>query len=227
MLNAAQRHREVLADYRRDFLQTKVRADARRPSSVARPRPTGLTPRCSSLAQRRARAQLAEPARVGPEGHQVRRAPPLPSPATARARADPQGPPPFPPISAYKTARSSTADALLNERGTIDSSHRMTDDILECVCEPAPVSPLLTRSETDPALVLARFRRQAYATRSDFASQRSTITGVQSRLSSTLSASPVLTPLGLLVPRADPSFASSPVPLAHQPSSPGSTRSSA
>jgi hypothetical protein len=35
--------------------------------------------------------------------------------------------------SAYKTARSSTADALLNERGTIDSSHRMTDDLLKCV----------------------------------------------------------------------------------------------
>jgi Golgi SNAP receptor complex protein 1 len=32
--------------------------------------------------------------------------------------------------SAYKTVHSSDADALLAERGRIDSSHRMTDDIL-------------------------------------------------------------------------------------------------
>lgn len=35
--------------------------------------------------------------------------------------------------SAYKTAHSSEADQLLAERGRIDSSHRMTDDILMCV----------------------------------------------------------------------------------------------
>ena len=37
------------------------------------------------------------------------------------------------PYSAYKTAHSSDADALLAERGRIDSSHRMTDDILASV----------------------------------------------------------------------------------------------
>jgi Golgi SNAP receptor complex protein 1 len=36
-------------------------------------------------------------------------------------------------ISAFKAGSSSTAsDALLSERGKIDSSHRMTDEILGC-----------------------------------------------------------------------------------------------
>lgn len=38
--------------------------------------------------------------------------------------------PDIPPISAYKTAHASDEAALLAERGRIDSSHRMTDDIL-------------------------------------------------------------------------------------------------
>ncbi|KZO91176.1 hypothetical protein CALVIDRAFT_551395 [Calocera viscosa TUFC12733] len=35
-------------------------------------------------------------------------------------------------IESYTTARSSTTDALLNERGHIDSSNRMADELLQC-----------------------------------------------------------------------------------------------
>lgn len=34
----------------------------------------------------------------------------------------------------YSAYKSSTADALLAERGRIESSHRMTDDVLEYAC---------------------------------------------------------------------------------------------
>ncbi|TFK77436.1 V-snare-domain-containing protein [Pluteus cervinus] len=54
-------------------------------------------------------------------------------------------------IDAYK---SSAADALLAERGRIDSSHRMTDDILE----------------------------QAYETRAEFGRQRTSLTGINTRI---------------------------------------------
>ncbi|KAH9837258.1 V-snare-domain-containing protein [Rhodofomes roseus] len=62
-------------------------------------------------------------------------------------------------IDAYK---SSAADSLLAERGHIDSSHRMTDDILA----------------------------QAYETRSEFARQRLTISGINTRMQSVLSTIP-------------------------------------
>ncbi|CED82245.1 28 kda golgi snare protein [Phaffia rhodozyma] len=115
-LHAVQRHREVLADYRRDFTQTK------------------------NNIQHTLNSQNL----------------------LGSVRKD---------INAYKTARSSTADALLNERNTIDSSHRMTDDILE----------------------------QAYATRSDFASQRTSLNGINSRMGSTLNTLPGMnTLLGLI-----------------------------
>ncbi|KAF9531934.1 hypothetical protein CPB83DRAFT_848054 [Crepidotus variabilis] len=54
-------------------------------------------------------------------------------------------------IDAYK---SSAADSLLAERGRIDSSHRMTDDVLE----------------------------QAYETRSEFARQRASLAGINNRM---------------------------------------------
>jgi Golgi SNAP receptor complex protein 1 len=54
-------------------------------------------------------------------------------------------------IDAYK---SSAADSLLAERGRIDSSHQMTDDILQ----------------------------QAYETRSEFANQRVSLTGINQRM---------------------------------------------
>ncbi|KAF8634945.1 hypothetical protein AX15_000676 [Amanita polypyramis BW_CC] len=54
-------------------------------------------------------------------------------------------------IDAYK---SSTTDSLLAERGRIDSSHRMTDDLLQ----------------------------QAYETRSEFSRQRSTLASINSRM---------------------------------------------
>ncbi|KAG6813210.1 hypothetical protein H0H92_013097 [Tricholoma furcatifolium] len=57
---------------------------------------------------------------------------------------------------AYK---SSTADALLAERSRIDSSHRMTDDVLN----------------------------QAYETRSEFSRQRSSIAGINTRMTNVLS----------------------------------------
>jgi len=57
-------------------------------------------------------------------------------------------------IQSYKVAHSSTTDALLTERGRLDSSHRMTDDILA----------------------------QAYETRAEFGRQRMSIAGVNARM---------------------------------------------
>jgi len=62
-------------------------------------------------------------------------------------------------IDAYK---SSAADALLSERGHIDNSHRMTDDVLA----------------------------QAYETRSEFSRQRSTIAGINARMSGVITTIP-------------------------------------
>ena len=61
--------------------------------------------------------------------------------------------------SAYKAAHASTTDALLAERGHIDSSHRMTDQLLE----------------------------QAYETRAEFGHQRNTISGINTRMHGVLS----------------------------------------
>ncbi|KAG6845349.1 hypothetical protein H0H87_010458 [Tephrocybe sp. NHM501043] len=62
-------------------------------------------------------------------------------------------------IDAYK---SSAADALLAERSRIDSSHRMTDDVLN----------------------------QAYETRSEFARQRTSLAGINTRMMDTLNTMP-------------------------------------
>ncbi|KZT72890.1 V-snare-domain-containing protein [Daedalea quercina L-15889] len=62
-------------------------------------------------------------------------------------------------IDAYK---SSAADSLLAERGHIDSSHRMTDDVLA----------------------------QAYETRAEFGRQRLTISGINARMQGVLSTIP-------------------------------------
>ncbi|KAJ7293051.1 hypothetical protein C8J57DRAFT_14589 [Mycena rebaudengoi] len=62
-------------------------------------------------------------------------------------------------IDAYK---SSAADSLLAERGHIDSSHRMTDDLLD----------------------------QAYETRSEFARQRTALAGINSRMKTVLNTMP-------------------------------------
>ncbi|KAJ7675330.1 v-SNARE protein [Mycena rosella] len=62
-------------------------------------------------------------------------------------------------IDAYK---SSAADSLLAERGHIDSSHRMTDDILE----------------------------QAYETRAEFGRQRTALDGINSRMKTVLNTMP-------------------------------------
>ncbi|KAI8981134.1 V-snare-domain-containing protein [Trametes punicea] len=62
-------------------------------------------------------------------------------------------------IDAYK---SSAADSLLAERGHIDNSHRMTDDMLA----------------------------QAYETRAEFARQRTTISGINARMQSVLGSMP-------------------------------------
>ncbi|KIJ54343.1 hypothetical protein M422DRAFT_153822 [Sphaerobolus stellatus SS14] len=63
-------------------------------------------------------------------------------------------------IDAYH--RSSAADALLAERGRIDNSHRMTDDILD----------------------------QAYATRDEFSRQRSAISSINARMGSVINTLP-------------------------------------
>jgi len=62
-------------------------------------------------------------------------------------------------IDAHK---SSAADSLLAERGRIDSSHRMTDDILE----------------------------QAYETRAEFSRQRGTIAGINARMVGVINTMP-------------------------------------
>jgi len=62
------------------------------------------------------------------------------------------------------TYKSSAADALLAERGRIDSSHRMTDDILD----------------------------QAYETRSEFSRQRTSLAGINTRMSGVLNTMPGL-----------------------------------
>ncbi|KAF8531268.1 V-snare-domain-containing protein [Gautieria morchelliformis] len=63
-------------------------------------------------------------------------------------------------IDAYH--RSSAADSLLAERGRIDSSHRMTDDLLG----------------------------QAYATRDEFSRQRSSLASINARMGGVLSTFP-------------------------------------
>ncbi|KAH7104842.1 28 kda golgi snare protein [Auriculariales sp. MPI-PUGE-AT-0066] len=107
MTHALQRHREVLADYSRDFNRQKA-----------------------NVQQARDRANLL-----------------------TNVRSD---------INAYKTAQSSTSESLLQERGRIDSSHRMTDDLLN----------------------------QAYATRDEFANQRASLAGINSRMANVLSSFP-------------------------------------
>ncbi|THV07457.1 v-SNARE protein [Dendrothele bispora CBS 962.96] len=62
-------------------------------------------------------------------------------------------------IDAYK---SSAADSLLAERGRIDSSHRMTDELLD----------------------------QAYETRSEFSRQRTSLAGINTRMASVLNTMP-------------------------------------
>lgn len=62
-------------------------------------------------------------------------------------------------IHAYK---SSTSDALLSERGRIDSSHHMVDDITN----------------------------QAYEARAEFSRQRTTLEGINSRMGTVLSQMP-------------------------------------
>jgi len=62
-------------------------------------------------------------------------------------------------IDAYK---SSAAEALLSERGHIDSSHRMADDLIQ----------------------------QAYEARSDIGQQRSVLSGINARMTSVLNTMP-------------------------------------
>ncbi|EIW71552.1 hypothetical protein TREMEDRAFT_28241 [Tremella mesenterica DSM 1558] len=107
MQHAAQRHRDNLDDYRRDFLRTRNNVEA----AVARSNLLGSV------------------------------------------RKD---------INDYKSASPSQTDALLADRGRIDSSHRMIDDTLN----------------------------QAYATREDFAQQRTFLARIDSRLGGVLSQIP-------------------------------------
>ncbi|SPO24375.1 related to SNARE protein of Golgi compartment [Ustilago trichophora] len=76
-------------------------------------------------------------------------------------------------INAYKAAHASDADALLAERGRIDNSHAMMDRTLE----------------------------QAYATRSEFADQRTTLQGISTRMSSTAAQVPGLNSIITLIGR--------------------------
>ncbi|WVW86958.1 hypothetical protein I302_109014 [Kwoniella bestiolae CBS 10118] len=107
MQHAAQRHRDNLDDYRRDFLRTRGNVE----QSIRRSNLLGSV------------------------------------------RKD---------INDYKSATNSQTDALLQDRGRIDSSHRMMDDTLN----------------------------QAYATREDFAQQRSLLASIDSRMGGVLSQMP-------------------------------------
>ena len=79
--------------------------------------------------------------------------------------------------SAYK---SSAADSLLAERDHINSSHRMTDDMLAYVFNSVAILlPSTTHMHCS----------QAYETRADFARQRATLTGIQTRMAGVLSES--------------------------------------
>ncbi|KAI5121833.1 hypothetical protein M0805_003267 [Coniferiporia weirii] len=71
-------------------------------------------------------------------------------------------------IDAYK---SSAAEALLTERGHIDSSHRMTDDILD----------------------------QAYETRAEFGRQRASLGGINARMVGVLNTMPGINSLLSLI----------------------------
>ena len=99
--------------------------------------------------------------------------------------------------SAYK---SSAADSLLAERGHIDNSHRMTDDMIAYVswlisllrtCIPTPSGPYMSLY-TPPYDICAhlapsRVHRQAYETRSEFGRQRTTISGINTRMQGVIS----------------------------------------
>lgn len=76
-------------------------------------------------------------------------------------------------IDAYKAAHASDADALLAERARIDNSHGMIDRTLE----------------------------QAYATRADFADQRSTLRAISTRMSSSAAQVPGLNSIITLIGR--------------------------
>ncbi|WWC65810.1 uncharacterized protein I303_108432 [Kwoniella dejecticola CBS 10117] len=107
MQHAAQRHRDNLDDYRRDFVRTRGNVE----QSIRRSNLLGSV------------------------------------------RKD---------INDYKTATNSQTDALLQDRGRIDSSHRMMDDTLN----------------------------QAYATREDFAQQRTLLASIDSRMGGVISQMP-------------------------------------
>ncbi|KAK1923574.1 snare region anchored in the vesicle membrane C-terminus-domain-containing protein [Papiliotrema laurentii] len=108
MQHAAQRHRDNLDDYRRDFLRARNNVD----QAIQRTNLLGSV-------RKEIRADLSE-------------------------------------------FKSSQTDALLQDRGRIDSSHRMLDETLD----------------------------QAYATREDFAQQRSALRSIESRMGGVLSQMP-------------------------------------
>jgi hypothetical protein len=84
-------------------------------------------------------------------------------------------------LSAYKQSLPPQTDALLAERSRIDSSNRMTDEILEYVVH--------RFNEWNRCVDFFPDDSQAYATREDFAQQRTMLTGVNSRMTGVLSES--------------------------------------
>jgi len=74
-------------------------------------------------------------------------------------------------INAYKTAHASDEAALLAERGQIDNSHRMTDDILA----------------------------QAHETRAEFSRQRTSILGMNTRMAGVINALPGINSLAQMI----------------------------
>lgn len=120
--HALERHRDVLAEYRRDFQRTQASG-----SSLERILPDTHAPvhlQQTSLRDAEQRANLLGSVREEIRSVYPRTLAPDISNLTAGSSMH----------SAFKTATgASVTDSLLAERGRIDNSHRMADDTLECV----------------------------------------------------------------------------------------------
>lgn len=110
MQHAAQRHRDNLDDYKRDFLRARVSS-----------RKTLLTPE-----QRRSGNSTNQSPGLCQKGYRVSRSGYRTVTACARHGQTKD-------IDINSDYKTSQTDALLADRGRIDSSHRMIDDTLKCV----------------------------------------------------------------------------------------------
>lgn len=91
--------------------------------------------------------------------------------------------------SAFRSnTNSSVTDSLLSERQRIDSSHRMTDEVLGFVSLFS--FSLCTTGVTD--FDCGGINRQAYATRAEFGRQSSNLQGISGRINGVICSSRLL-----------------------------------